>query len=66
MGLARRDQGARKRRCRDIGDDNAMHTDIALSSLRELDAVALATNATLSMKQGTRKPKEGGTRLRIA
>ncbi len=41
-------------------------TDIASSSLRELDAVALATNATVSMKRGTRKPKEGGTRLRVA
>jgi len=27
--------------------------DIASSSLRELDAVALATNATVSMKRGT-------------
>jgi len=84
MGLARRDQGARRRRCRDIGDDerhrdrpqppsarrvaagryrflcsssSAMHTDIASSSLRELDAVALATNATISMKRGTKEPK---------
>ncbi len=32
--------------------------DIASSSLRELDAVALATNATVSMKRGTRKPKK--------
>jgi hypothetical protein len=32
--------------------------DIASSSLRELDAVALATNATVSMKRGTKKPKE--------
>jgi hypothetical protein len=28
-------------------------TDIASLSLRELDAVALATNATISMKRGT-------------
>ena len=28
-------------------------TDIASSSLRELDAVALATNSTISMKRGT-------------
>ncbi len=35
-----------------------MHTDIASSSLRELDAIALATKATISMKRGTRKPKE--------
>ncbi len=82
MGLARRDQGARRRRCRDIGDDerhrarpqppsarrvaagrhrflcpssSAMHTDISSSSLRELDAVALATNAIISMKRGTKE-----------
>ncbi len=30
-------------------------TDIASLSLRELDAVALATNATVSMKQGTKE-----------
>jgi len=35
-----------------------MHTDIASSSLRELDAVALATKATISMKRGTKEPKE--------
>ena len=28
-------------------------TDIASSSLRKLDAVALATNSTISMKRGT-------------
>jgi len=32
-----------------------MHTDIASSSLRELDAVALATNAIISMKRGTKE-----------
>ncbi len=32
--------------------------DIASSSLRELDAVALATNATVSMKRGTSSPRE--------
>ncbi len=31
-----------------------MHADIPSSLLRELDAVALATNAALSMKQGTK------------
>ena len=41
-----------------------MHIDIVSLSLRELDAVALATNATVSMKQDTRKA--GGTRLRVA
>ena len=30
-------------------------TDIALSLLRELDAVALATNSTISMKRGTKE-----------
>ena len=30
-----------------------MHTDIASSSLRELNAVALATNVTVFMKLGT-------------
>ncbi len=35
-------------------------TDIASLSLRELDAVALATNATVSMKRGTKEA--GGTR----
>ena len=30
-------------------------TDIASSSLRELDAVALATNTTISMKRGTKE-----------
>ena len=70
----------RRRRCRDIGDDerhrdrlqppsarrvaagrhrflcpssSAMRTDIASSSLRELDAVALATNVTVFMERGT-------------
>jgi len=33
---------------------SAMRTDIALSSLRELDAVALATNVTVFMKRGTK------------
>jgi hypothetical protein len=33
-------------------------TDIASSSLRELDAVALATNSTISMKRGTKKAEE--------
>ncbi len=32
---------------------SAMRTDISLSSLRELDAVALATNVTVFMKRGT-------------
>jgi len=45
--------------------------DIASSSLRELDAVALATNATVSMKRGTislrgTRLRVGGTRLRVA
>ncbi len=31
-------------------------TDIASLSLRELDTVALATNATVSMKRGTKEP----------
>ena len=39
-------------------------TDIASLSLRELDAVALATNATTSMKRGTKEA--GSTRLRLA
>ena len=30
-------------------------TDITLSSLRELDAVALATNSIISMKRGTKE-----------
>ncbi len=34
---------------------SAMHTDISSSSLRELDAVALATNAIISMKRGTKE-----------
>ena len=82
MGLARGDQGARRRRCRDIGDDERhrdhpqppsaqrvasataaislsllLHdvTDIASSSLRELDAVALATNVTVFMERGTKR-----------
>jgi hypothetical protein len=33
--------------------------DIASSSFRELDAVALATNATESMKRGTISPGKG-------
>ncbi len=47
-------------------------TDIASSSLRELDAVALATNITISMKRGTERTAEStfpgvwGTRLRVA
>ncbi len=40
-----------------------MHIDIVSLSLRELDAVALATNATVSMKRGTKEA--GGTRLRV-
>jgi hypothetical protein len=40
--------------------------DIASSSLRELDAVALATNSTISMKRGTKEADRGGTRLRVA
>ncbi len=32
---------------------SAMHTDIASSSLRELDAVARATNVIVFMKRGT-------------
>ena len=44
--------------------------DIASSSLRELDAVALATNATVSMKRGTSSPRKGvpacGSRGRCA
>ena len=40
MGLARRGQGARRRRCRDIGDDER-HRD------------RLATNVTVFMKRGT-------------
>jgi len=39
-------------------------TDIASLSLRELDAIALATNATVTMKRGTKEV--GGTRLRVA
>jgi hypothetical protein len=35
-------------------------TDIASSSLRELDAVALATNSTISMKRGTKEADGGG------
>ncbi len=36
-------------------------TDIASSSLRELDAVALATNSTISMKRGTKEVEEAAT-----
>ena len=43
---------------------STMHIDIVSLSLRELDAVALATNTTVSMKQGTKEA--GGTRLRVA
>ena len=39
-------------------------TDIASSSLRELDTVALATNTTIFMKRDTKEA--GGTRLRFA
>jgi hypothetical protein len=38
-------------------------TDIASSSLRELDAVALATNSTISIKRGTKEADGGGTRF---
>ncbi len=38
-------------------------TDIVSSSLRELDAVALATNSTISMKRGTKVVERGGTRF---
>ncbi len=81
MGLARGDQGARRRRCRDIDDDerhrdrpqppsarrvatgrhrflcrssSTIHIGIASSSLRELNAVALATNVTVLMERGTK------------
>jgi len=37
-----------------ISSFSTMHTDIVSSSLRELDAVALATNVTVFMKRGTR------------
>ncbi len=46
-------------------------TDIASSSLRELDAVALTTNVTISMKRGTERTAGStfagawGTRLRV-
>ncbi len=40
-------------------------TDIASSSLRELDTVALATNTTISMKRGT-KELERAERRRCA
>jgi hypothetical protein len=95
MGLARGDQGARRRRCRDIGDDERhrdrpqppsarrvtsdteivrnlhqpegwrrdgidflvapppRYTDIASSSLRELYAVALATNVMVFLGRDT-------------
>ncbi len=33
-------------------------TDIASLSLRKLDAVALATNSTISMKRGTISPRK--------
>jgi hypothetical protein len=38
-------------------------TDIASSSLRKLDAVALATNSTISMKRDTKEADGGGTRF---
>ncbi len=38
-------------------------TDIASSLLRELDAIALATNSTISMKRGTKEVDGGGTRF---
>ena len=38
-------------------------TDIASLSLRELDAVALATNATISRKRGTKEADGVGTRF---
>jgi len=38
-------------------------TDIASSLLRELDAVALVTNSTISMKRGTKAVEGGGTRF---
>jgi len=46
-------------------------TDIASSSLPELDAVALATNSIVSMKRGTKEAggtclRVGDTRLRVA
>ncbi len=40
-------------------------TDIASSSLRELDTVALATNTTISMKRGT-KEREQAQRSRCS
>ena len=42
-------------------------TDIASSLLRELDAVALVTNSTISMKRGTKAVEGGSTpALRVA
>ncbi len=38
-----------------------MHIDIVSLSLREFDAVALATNTTVSMKRDTRRPIERNT-----
>ncbi len=38
-------------------------SDIASLSLRELDAVALATNVIVSMKRGTKEAEGGGTRF---
>ena len=38
-----------------------MHIDIVSLSLREFDALALATNATVSMKRDTRRPTERNT-----
>ena len=35
-------------------NSSVMYTDIASSSLRELDAVALATNVTIFMERGTK------------
>jgi len=49
--LARRVAAGRHRLlCR---SSSVMYTDIASSSLRELDAVALATNVTLFMERDT-------------
>ncbi len=44
-----------------------MRIGIASSSLRKLDAVALATNVTIPMKRGTERTFAGGwgTRLRV-
>ena len=44
--------GWRQLLCR---SSSTMHIDIVSLSLRELDAVALATNATVSIKRDTRE-----------